>query len=50
MVAFTESANSDVHYKYLVRRRGSFAREPGLGHRRHVPASDHAIWRDDWRR
>lgn len=45
-----ESAGRDIHYKYLVRRGATFAREPGLGHHRRAPSSDHAIWRDDWHR
>jgi hypothetical protein len=43
------SAGKELHYKFLIRRGATFVREPGRGHHRQAPASEHEIWRDTWR-
>ena len=58
-VAFDASAGRDVRYKFVVRRRGDWLREPGRLHTRRAPREPgrggslegrvDAIWRDDWR-
>jgi cyclomaltodextrin glucanotransferase len=58
-VAFDASVGLEVHYKFVIKRKGAFVREPGRGHHRVVPAVPlpdgspdggvDAIWRDDWR-
>jgi cyclomaltodextrin glucanotransferase len=48
-VPFDTSLGREIHYKYVVRKAGSFVREPGRGHRRHVQPKGFRIWRDDWR-
>lgn len=48
---FDESADHDIHYKFILQKGDAFKREPGRGHHRRVPVAGAGtvIWRDDWR-
>lgn len=58
-IGLDASAGREIRYKYVVKRRGDWLREPGRLHQRRAPEGParggsnegraDAIWRDDWR-